>query len=70
MKNKTEEARGWGLRIGGPRPYLAWRLTDNKADIKEVCNESFHRPVRVVLLPLAEYRRLKRLERYDEQARD
>lgn len=54
----TENYRGWGLRVGGWRPYLAGVLEVAKADVK--LHYSFHRPVRVVLLPLEEYRRLIR----------
>ncbi|MFA5430656.1 MAG: hypothetical protein WC329_05820 [Candidatus Omnitrophota bacterium] len=65
---KTEIARGWGLRIGGepfPRPYLAKTMAVEKDHIQ--CYTLWERPVRVVLLPLAEYRRLKRIEKENEK---
>jgi hypothetical protein len=52
-KRPTEPAVGWGLRVGGIHPYLAWALSFKKADLQKECTESYHRPVRVVLLPLA-----------------
>jgi hypothetical protein len=58
---KTEEARGWAVRIGGRRPYLAYEFSWYKPRIEALCCQTFQRPVRAVLLPLAEYRRLKRL---------
>jgi hypothetical protein len=62
---KTEIARGWGLRVDGTVPYLAYRMGMRKHDIE--CTQTYHRPVRVVLLPLAEYRRLKRIEKENEK---
>ncbi len=57
MKMKTEVfSKGWGLKVGGARPYLAQVLEWHKVDVP--CTESYHSPVRVVLVPLAEYRRL------------
>ena len=55
---KTEIAKGWGLRVGGCRPYLAWAIAHRKDGIK--LTERYHKTARVVLVPLAEYRRMRR----------
>lgn len=61
--SKTEEARGWGVRVGGPLPYLSGHVFErDREDAEMACTEPYHRPMRVVLLPLREYCRLKRLE--------
>lgn len=57
---KTEEAKGWGMRVGGPRPYLAYVFDKEQSEIQKVCVASYHRPVKVVMIPLKEYRELKR----------
>ena len=55
---KTEIAKGWALRVGGSKPYLAWgQFEYDKKKIK--CWESYHRAVKAVLVPLEEYHRLK-----------
>ena len=61
---KTEIVRGWALRVGGPLPYL-WghAISYKKTDITPYVAEPFHRIVKVVMMPLAEYRRLKRLDK-------
>lgn len=59
---KTEEAYGWALRVGGPRPYLSWNeFHANKKEVK--CSEKYHKPMRAVLMTLREFKRLKRIER-------
>jgi hypothetical protein len=62
---KTEIARGWGLRVGWCRPYLACEASMSKYDIR--LHQPYHRRVRVVVMPLAEYRRLKRIEKENEK---
>ena len=57
---KTEEARGWGIRVNDLPPRLATVFFWSKARTKDECIDHGERPVRVVLLPLAEFRRLKR----------
>lgn len=57
---KTKPAIGWGMRIDGPRPYLDFQFSWEKKHIK--ADYTCHRPVRVALVPLAEWKRLKRLE--------
>ena len=57
---KAEEVHGWGLQIGGPHPYLACYFKAYKEGIETT--ESYHRAVKVVLIPLAEWKRLKRLD--------
>ena len=59
---KTKESKGWGIRVGGPRPYLAGVFHWTKAETVKGWEENCFRPVRVVLLPLADYRRLKRMD--------
>ena len=58
MKTKTSEAEGWGLRVGGQRPYLAYEIQRHKDQIK--LTESYHRAVRVVLIPAQEWERVKK----------
>lgn len=59
---KTEIRRVWAMRIGGgPLPYLAWDVCcRTKEEAQKQCTYPFHRPVRAVLIPLGEYRRLLR----------
>jgi len=64
---KTEEAKGWGIRVGGPRPYLAYHVFHStKEQVQSRCTEDYHKPVKVVLVPLSEWRRLKRIEKYGD----
>jgi len=51
--------RGWGVRVNGPCPYLAWEIHPRKVEAVEGCTEPYHRPVKVVLVPLEWYRRAK-----------
>lgn len=63
-REKTAEARGWGLRVGGgPCPYLWYKFSRVKADILSECTAPYHRPMEVVMIPLREWRRLKRMDR-------
>ena len=62
---KTEEAIGWGLRIGGSLPYLGYYFSTIKSDIEKQMNEPYHKAVRVVMIPLAEWKRLKKLDSND-----
>ncbi len=58
---KTEHTQGWGLRVGGPRPYLAWGVFSAGVEPAERARqEKYHKPVRVVMLTLHEYRQLKK----------
>lgn len=57
---KTEEARGWGIRVGGPWPYLMWELQPTKAQIMPLLSQTYQRPMECVLIPLREWRRLTR----------
>ena len=63
----TEEARCWAMRVGGSRPYLSYWSASSKAEIEKRISEPYQRPVRAVLVPLAEYRRLKRIERQNSR---
>jgi len=38
MSRKTEGTVGWGLRVGGSLPYLAWEFFYNKQEIEENAN--------------------------------
>jgi hypothetical protein len=59
---KTEEAIGWAVRVAGPLPYLSYYgFGYYRQWAQRECTETYHRPMRAVLLPLREYRRLKRL---------
>ena len=60
---KTEVAIGWGARTGSPVPYISHVYSARKDNIVRWCHNTSQRPVKVVLVPLAEYRRLKRIER-------
>jgi hypothetical protein len=60
---KAEEARGWGLFVGGPKPYLAWVISHYKKDVLHECVAPYHKAVRVVLITEREYHRLKRLDK-------
>ena len=52
-KRPTEPCVGWGVRVGGPWPYLAAHACWTRRDAELLCTESFQRPVRVALVPLA-----------------
>lgn len=55
----TNHEKGWGMRIGGPRPYLAWGVfTPNRQEAQIKCYQPYHKPVRVVMLTEHEYRKL------------
>jgi hypothetical protein len=72
MKAKIEAVRvdplhGWGMRVGGPRPYVAnvfytqtFGGLDPQTCAETECTQSYHKAVPVVLLTLADYRRLLR----------
>ena len=56
MKRKVvEPAIGWGLRVGGPLPYLAYEFHQTKNSVE--LTEPYHRAVRVALVPLAAARK-------------
>ena len=57
---RVEEAHGWGLRISGPNPYLAYYFKAYKESIE--ITEPYYRAVKVVLISLAEWQRLKKLD--------
>lgn len=60
---KTEVALIWGLRVGGKRPYIGHHVHSVRGGMTTHCTERYHRPVRVAVLPIAEYRRLLRIEK-------
>ena len=55
---KTEEAKCWGLRVGGSKPYLGYVVAMEKEGIE--LSEPYHKAVKVVIIPIAEWRRLKK----------
>ncbi len=61
MRQKTKVARGWGIRVGGSRPYLdhIFRRTQASAMACTECN----RVVKTVLVPATEYKRLIALDK-------
>jgi len=59
----TEEAHGFALRVGGCRPYLATLFSAYRNEIEDAVREEYHRPMEAVIVPLREWRRLKRLDR-------
>ena len=62
-REKTSEARGWGLRVGGPCPYIWFKFSRTKMEIIQECTAHYHRPMEVVMVPLREWKRLKRVDR-------
>jgi hypothetical protein len=63
---KTQVARGWGLQTHGPEGRLTFCFFSSRREVEENWIPRLRRyshPVRVVLVPLAEYRRLKRIEK-------
>jgi hypothetical protein len=56
-----EPAIGWALRVGGSKsqPYI-WpgKFSTTKEGIEQECYLSYHRPIKVAMIPLAEYRKL------------
>lgn len=59
---KTEEAIGWALRVGGPLPYIGYTFSTNKDDIEKQVVTKYHKPMKVAIVPLREWRRLKKLD--------
>jgi len=57
---RTEEAHGYGMKVGGPRPYLAYLFSLLKNTIERECREDYHKPVKVVIITESEYRKLKK----------
>ena len=55
---KTAILSGWGIRVDGPKPYLAWEFERTKNSIECQWNKRYHRPVKVVLVPLGEWTKL------------
>ena len=62
---KTEVAYGWGLRVGGGDPYLGYHFSIDKKSIESIMTESYHRAVKVAIVPLSEWKRLKKLDMED-----
>ena len=59
---KTEEAVGWALRVGGPLPYIGYSFSTNKEEIEKLVVTKNHRPMKVAIIPLREWHRLKKLD--------
>jgi hypothetical protein len=62
QKMPTEPAEGWGLKVDGPRPYMACEFSSSELEIVKVVSQTYHKPIKVVIIPLREWQRLKRLE--------
>lgn len=60
---KTEVLKCWGIRVDGPRPYIGYDISPHKWKVEKECLESYQRPVKVVIVPLAEWRRLNAKKR-------
>ena len=60
-RKQTEYAVGWGLRVGGPLPYLAYEFHLKKETVE--LTESYHRAVRVAIVTLAAARKAGLLKR-------
>lgn len=60
---KTEPALIWGMRVDGERPYIAHVVHTCRGGVEPHCTQRYHRPVRVAVLPVAEYKRLLRIEK-------
>jgi hypothetical protein len=52
-RKKAEHAKGWGMRVGGPLPYLAYVFCMRKEDAQKECTEDYHTvvPVRLIMEP-------------------
>lgn len=58
---KPKVAHGWGLRVNITPPELAVRMHRSREQLADVIpRDPVFRPVRVVLVPLADYRALCR----------
>ena len=64
-KCKADIAEGWGMAVGnGSGPYyVAYIFHGEKAKAQEEIFAEFQHILKVALVPFAEYRRLKRIER-------
>ena len=59
-------ANGWGMLVGGCRPYLASDLIKyRKADIATICTSGDCKPVRVVMIPRAVAKKLGVLDAFN-----
>ena len=59
---KIEEAVGWALRVGGPLPYIGYTFSTNKEEIEKLIVTKYHHPIKVAVVSLREWRRLKKLD--------
>ncbi len=67
---KTKPAICWGVRVGGPNPYIGVGATGytkvgltGKVPYLTMARRRNLRAVRVAIIPLAEYRRLVKLDK-------
>lgn len=63
MKKLTEAAIGWGLRVGGPLPYIAYEFHQKKDGVE--LTEPYHRAVRVAIVPVVAARKAGLLRKLD-----
>lgn len=62
MSAKAVPAPGWGLLVGGARPYLGFHYAYSREGILPHITEKYHKPTQVVIITKREYDRLKRIE--------
>lgn len=62
-KPKVEPWEGWGLRVGGPRPYMAWLFSDEQQPVLDAATESYHKVIRAVVIPKERYEELLKAEK-------
>lgn len=62
-KKWTEPAVGWGLRVGGPLPYIGYCFWNSGHRAKDECSGEGQRAVRVAMVPLAAARKAGLLRR-------
>jgi hypothetical protein len=61
---KTDPATGYAIRVGGPWPYVSGTVINSigrpsaKEDALAQCTQPYHRPIEVVTLTTADFRRL------------
>ncbi len=46
-KKKVSAAYGWGIKVGGARPYIAYLFDIDKAKMKAEISQKYHKLVRV-----------------------
>lgn len=60
---EVEPWEGWGMRVGGGCPYMAWVFSDEKEPALEMATESYHKIIRAVVIPKDRYEELLKAEK-------